>query len=361
MIVFGLSFENFSPFSLPASLPLIFSTCYSRFGINPKKKNSAHFASLNREYGSENSISLNLFSAIPFSSENLASKPFQMVEMANTELERKERMSPVRFSEENELRGTGVITRCCPSALSCLLGTMCFPLLLCSCQQLSEKTEAVILTWGKYSGTVKRPGLFVFNPCGTSFRIISTARCVINIETTKVTDANGNPILVSGVVTFHVNDSRKALLDVQDYRLFVENQALSALKMICSKYPYENDDEGVDDTSLRGETEVVKNEMKSVLQRKVDVTGVVVDFFELTDLSYAPEIAQAMLVRQQAHATIKARETIVSGAVEITFDALRGLEEKGIVLSSEEKAKLASNLLVTICGESKVQPTINLG
>lgn len=245
---------------------------------------------------------------------------------------------------------------CCPTPLSCALAAF-FPLCWIGCTTINEREEAVMLTWGKYTTTITEPGCYCYNSCGISQRTVSTARTAIDLANVKVADKKGNPLLISGVVTYELRDARKAALDVQDVVNFIRTQGLTVMKRIASMYPYESKGH---EPSLKTEADAIRNQMVQFLQERVLPAGVHVVSFELNDLAYAPEIASNMLIRQQAEAVVDARKTIVEGAVEICHDALVGLGQKGIRMSEAEQSRLVSNLLVTICGEHSVQPTISL-
>ncbi|MBS0195596.1 MAG: SPFH domain-containing protein [Planctomycetes bacterium] len=217
--------------------------------------------------------------------------------------------------------------------------------------------EVVVLGWGKLSKVVKTPGLSWVNVWGRRLVRISTKQQAIEVHRTVVADGNGNPIVVAAVVTFRFVDSKKAALDVQDAPSFVKTQAMAVLKQVASRYPYES---ATHQTSLKSETGVIAKEMREILQSKVEIAGAEVASFELSDLSYAPEIAQSMLVRQQAQALVDARKVIVDGAVQIVHHAVELLGEKGHKLPAGEEARLVSNLLTVICGESHVQPTYSI-
>ena len=178
-------------------------------------------------------------------------------------------------------------------------------------------------------------------------------------ETLKVADKNGNPLVVRGMVTWFVKNARDAVLKVDRVDSFVRYQAQSVIKNVVAQYPYESTDDAKT-PSLRESHEKVSAELRSELQVKANDAGVVIVSFELTDLSYAPEIAGAMLVRQQAEATVSARQTIVKGAVTISQGAVESVESRGIKLTKEEKSQMVTNLLVTICGQSNIQPTMPL-
>jgi len=155
-----------------------------------------------------------------------------------------------------------------------------------------------------------------------------------------------------------VKDAKKAVLSIADYQGYISLQSQSVLKNVVARYPYESQEPS--GQSLRGSHEAVSHEMRAELQTKADDCGVVIVSFELTDLAYAPEIAGAMLVRQQAEATVSARQTIVKGAVMITQSAIESVEARGIQLTKEEKSQMMGNLLITICGQSSIQPIIPL-
>jgi len=245
----------------------------------------------------------------------------------------------------------------CPSALSCVMCTLLCPLAALNCTTVKENTEAVVMAWGAYVGRIQMPGIYYLNPCGTTVVSVDTRQQVLDIATVKVADLNGNPLIVSGIVTYYIGDAKASVINVQDVKGFMETQGQSVIKTVVARYPYE----AVGDKhSLKASHHFVSEEMRKELQEKVQLSGAVVISFELTDLSYAPEIAQAMLVRQQAEATVSARHTIVKGAVQITNGAVEAIEAQGVKFSREEKAKLMGNLLITICGETKVQPIMSL-
>jgi regulator of protease activity HflC (stomatin/prohibitin superfamily) len=223
--------------------------------------------------------------------------------------------------------------------------------------KVSENHEAVIKSWGKYLGKIQQPGCYYLNPIGSEVVVIDTRQQVLDLATVKVADHSGNPLVISGIVTYYIGESEKVVLNIENIRGFMETQSQSVIKQVVSKYPYESND---NKPSLKASHHLISEEMRDELQKKVDISGAVVISFELTDLSYAPEIANAMLVRQQAEATIAARNTIVKGAVMITNGAVESIESRGIKFSREEKAKLMGNLLITICGEARVQPVMKL-
>ena len=192
---------------------------------------------------------------------------------------------------------------CCTTSLSTGLSAVpcAWPLLLCGCVPVNEREEQVLLVFGKYFDTLRKPGMHYVNPIGLEKRLVSVKRQNLDVggpnNALKVADQNGNPVMVSGVVSFRIINSKAAALDVQNAQGFVHTQAQTVLKQIVSRYPYESTN---GDASLKTETYEIGLELCRVLQEKVTVAGVLVETFELSDLSYAPEIAQVMLVRQQA-------------------------------------------------------------
>jgi regulator of protease activity HflC (stomatin/prohibitin superfamily) len=220
------------------------------------------------------------------------------------------------------------------------------------------KTEKVLLSLGKYLGTLKTPGCYCVNPCCLTVKNVSTAMKAVNLDNVKVADGRGNPLLLSGVVTYRVSNSKQAALDVDNYESFVSTQGTTVMKKVASMYPYEA--RGTE-PSLKSEAEHLRQNLISLLQERVSIAGILVTNFELNDLAYAPEIAQQMLVRQQAEAVVDARKVIALGAVEIVKETIKGLADNGVTMSPEEKARMASNLVVVVCGEGSVNPVMNVG
>ena len=181
----------------------------------------------------------------------------------------------------------------------------------------------------------------------------------IEIAKVKVVDVKGNPLMVSGVVTFQIIDSKKAALDVKMWSSYLNTQAEVVLKQICSSHPYESRIAGED--SLKTEANKVRREIIQLLQAKVTLAGVHVMNFEFRELSYAPEIAASMLVRQQAEAMLEARQVVVEGGVRIAYEAVSHLRSAGLEIGDGEASRLAANLVLTICSESRITPTIQLG
>ncbi len=241
--------------------------------------------------------------------------------------------------------------------LSLILGVLFFPVTLFgSWVVVHPQEEKLVLIWGHLWKVIKTPSLSFINLFGRRIIAISTKQQAIELHKTTVADANANPIIVAGICTFRVVDSVKAALEVEDYHLFVRSQAVAVLKQVASKYPYESPD----GHSLKDEAVKISQEMVGILSKKVASAGVEIISYELSDLSYAPEIAQAMLVRQQAQALVGARKIIVEGAVEIVKEAMSHLKQSHIQIDPLHQSKVVGNLLAIICGEAKVQPTYEI-
>ncbi|MBM4186623.1 MAG: SPFH domain-containing protein [Gemmatimonadetes bacterium] len=219
--------------------------------------------------------------------------------------------------------------------------------------------ESKVLTlFGRYVGTVKEPGLWWANPFNKKEKISVRVR---NFETAKlkVNDNHGNPIEIGAVVVWQVIDTAEALFEVDDYQNFVKIQSEAALRGLATRYPYDSHGESI---SLSGNTTEVSNELMSHVQERLAKAGVRAIEARISHLAYAPEIAQAMLQRQQASAIIAARQKIVEGAVGMVEMALTMLAEKSVVaLDDERRAAMVSNLLVVLCGDRATQPVVNTG
>ncbi len=217
----------------------------------------------------------------------------------------------------------------------------------------------VLQLFGRYVGTVRQQGLRWANPLYSKGRISVRVR---NFETdrSKVNDTDGNPIEIASVVVWRVIDTAEASFDVDDYVNFVHIQSEAAVRNLATRYPYDTQREGR--LSLRGDTEEIARQLKSEIQGRLDAAGVEVIEARITHLAYAPEIASAMLQRQQAGAIIAARSRIVKGAVGMVQMALEELSSQGVVeLDEERKATMVSNLLVVLCGDKSTQPVLNTG
>jgi regulator of protease activity HflC (stomatin/prohibitin superfamily) len=217
----------------------------------------------------------------------------------------------------------------------------------------------VIQLFGKYRGTTRDPGLQWVNPFTHRIRVSTRIR---NHETAqaKVNDADGNPIEIAAVVVWQVQDTAKAIYAVDDYAKFVAIQTETAVRHVASSYPYTSQREG--ELSLRENAEEITAQLSAEIADRVRSAGVTVVESRLTRLSYAPEIAQAMLRQQQASAVVGARQRIVEGAVGMVRLALQQLQEQGVVeLDEERKAAMVSNLLVVLCSEQATQQVVNTG
>ncbi len=217
----------------------------------------------------------------------------------------------------------------------------------------------VIQLFGRYQGTVRDQGLQWVNPFTTRVTISTRIR---NLESSlaKVNDADGNPIEIAAVVVWQVQDTAHAVYSVDDYPDFVAIQSETAVRHIASSYPYDNRGSGA--LSLRDNADEITQRLSAELTDRVRAAGVQIIETRLTRLSYAPEIAQAMLRQQQASAVVGARQKIVEGAVGMVRMALQRLDEEGVVeLDEERKAAMVSNLLVVLCSEQATQQVVNTG
>jgi regulator of protease activity HflC (stomatin/prohibitin superfamily) len=254
---------------------------------------------------------------------------------------------------------------------------------------LQPNEARVLVLFGKYKGTVRTSGFHWGNPfysngpqaaaswqgriaaakAGASPTVgqrplgrnkISLRARTLNGDKLKVNDKGGNPIEIAAVVVWRVNDTAQAMFDVDNYENYVTTQSESALRHLANLYAYDHGE--ADEPTLRSNVEEVSAALRAELQERLAKAGVTVDEARLTHLAYAPEIAQAMLRRQQAEAVIAARQKIVQGAVSMVDMALKELAEKGTVtLDDERKAAMVSNLMVVLCGESEVHPVVNTG
>jgi regulator of protease activity HflC (stomatin/prohibitin superfamily) len=224
---------------------------------------------------------------------------------------------------------------------------------------INPNEAAAIQLFGAYKGTDRTEGLRWVLPWLARKKIAVRANNVIS-EKIKVNDARGNPIEMAAQVVWRVTDTAQALFDVDDYREFVLAQIEAAVRSIGSRYPY--DDIEHHEVTLRGNHDEVAVELRGALIERLSVAGITVDECGLTHLAYAPEIAGAMLRRQQAEAVIAARKKLVEGAVTMVEMALTQLSEKDVVhLDDERKAAMVSNLMVVLCGERDTQPVVNAG
>jgi len=213
--------------------------------------------------------------------------------------------------------------------------------------------------FGRYIGTVRSPGLALVPPLTTGTKVSIK---VHNFETSelKVNDLDGNPVTIAAIVVWQVADTARAVFAVEAYEEFIKAQAESALRHVATTHPY--DEPGPGETSLRGGTDLVSGELAAEVATRVALAGLEIVEVRISSLAYAPEIAQAMLQRQQAGAVIAAREQIVEGAVTMVDQALRRLENDDIVdMDDERRAQMVSNLLVVLCSDQRTQPVVNTG
>jgi regulator of protease activity HflC (stomatin/prohibitin superfamily) len=287
----------------------------------------------------------------------------------------------------------GVETTGQPHVALLLLSILLFPViivLLTGLFTLQPNEARVLVLFGDYKGTVRTSGFHWGNPfytngprqlghlaeaAETHHKIsgaapaarktmgrnkISLRARTLNGEKLKVNDKRGNPIEIAAVVVWRVGDSAQATFDVDNYESYVSTQSESALRHLASLYSYDYGEEH--EITLRSNVGEVSQALRAELEERLAKAGVAVDEARLTHLAYAPEIAQAMLRRQQAEAVIAARQRIVQGAVSMVDMALKELAEKHVVvLDDERKASMVSNLMVVLCGEAEVHPVINTG
>ncbi|MCH9649207.1 MAG: SPFH domain-containing protein [Deltaproteobacteria bacterium] len=236
-----------------------------------------------------------------------------------------------------------------PLSIFCLVGLF----------TVAPNEAKVLQLFGAYKGTVHSPGLRWANPLFSKAKVSVRTR---NFETNKakVNDKSGNPIEIGAVVVWRVTDTAEALFNVDDYRDFVAVQSEAALRSLATGYPYDAHREG--EISLSGHTSQISEELREEVQARLDKAGVKVMETRISHLAYSPEIAAAMLQRQQASAVVAARQKIVEGAVGMVEHALEMLSQKDVVeLDEERKAAMVSNLLVVLCSDRHTQPVVNTG
>lgn len=217
----------------------------------------------------------------------------------------------------------------------------------------------VVQFFGRYIGTVRKSGLLMTVPFTTKKKVSVKVR---NFETheLKVNDADGNPVNIAAIIVWQVADTAKSVFAVEKYDEFVAVQSEAALRHVATSHPYDNAAPG--EETLRGSTDLVARELADEVAARIAIAGLEVIETRISSLAYAPEIAQAMLQRQQASAVIAAREKIVEGAVSMVQNALTKLDDEGIVaLDDERKASMVSNLLVVLCSDSRATPVVNTG
>lgn len=246
-----------------------------------------------------------------------------------------------------------------PSLFGGILGLILSAIFASGFFTLQPNEARVLLLFGAYVGTVRESGFHWTNPLNRKMRISLRAHN-LNGQPLKVNDKRGNPIEIAAVVVWRIEDTAQAMFDVERYDDYVSVQSESAVRHLASSYAYDHGEEN--EITLRSGVDEVSVNLRKELQERLAKAGVVVEEARLTHLAYAPEIASAMLRRQQAEAVIAARKQIVHGAVSMVDMALRELAEKSVVtLDEERKASMVSNLLVVLCAESEVHPVVNAG
>lgn len=242
--------------------------------------------------------------------------------------------------------------------ISVLLGVL-FILLATMIRMVSPGHTLVIQFFGRYLGTTRRTGLSLVPPLTTAKKVSVRVRN-FETETIKVNDSNGNPVNIGAIIVWQIADTAKATFAVEAVEEFIATQAESALRHVATTHPY--DGGTAHNPSLSGSTDMVSRELADEVAARVNLAGLEIIEARIGSLSYAPEIAQAMLQRQQAGAIVDARETIVEGAVTMVESALAQLEAREIVdLDPERRAAMVSNLLVVLCSDTNAQPMINTG
>ena len=232
-------------------------------------------------------------------------------------------------------------------------------LILSGLYSLQQNESAAVTLFGNYKGTDKKPGLRWVVPWYSRKKICLRVRKVTS-ETLKVIVNRGNPIEIAAVIVWRVTDTAQAVFDVDNFETFVDIQIETALREITSQFSYDHGND--DEPTLRADADKVGDMLRGKLAERVAVAGVTIDEARISHLAYAPEIASAMLRRQQADAVLEARAKIVEGAVLMVEHALEQLSAKSIVkLDDERKAAMVSNLLVVLCGDRDAQPVVNTG
>lgn len=226
---------------------------------------------------------------------------------------------------------------------------------------VNPNDSKVLTLFGKYVGTVKQDGFFWVNPF-TVKRKISLKAYNLNGQQLKVNDKLGNPIEIAAVIVWQVKDTAKAVFSVENYVQYVNIQSEAAVRHLANSFAYDNLEDESAELTLRGGAEQVSHLLEAELNERLDRAGIQVLEARISHLAYAPEIANAMLQRQQASAIIAARKQIVEGAVGMVEMALSRLSEKNIIeFDDERKAAMVSNLLVVLCGDRAVSPVVNTG
>jgi regulator of protease activity HflC (stomatin/prohibitin superfamily) len=243
-------------------------------------------------------------------------------------------------------------------ALICIVN---FVFILPGLAIVNPNESKVLTLFGKYQGTVKQDGFFWVNPF-TVKKKVSLKAFNLNGQQLKVNDSVGNPIEIAAVIVWQIKDTAKAVFAVENYLQYVNIQSEAAVRHLANSFPYDHIEDESASITLRGGSEQVGILLEKELNERLDRAGIEVLEARISHLAYAPEIAHAMLQRQQASAIISARRLIVEGAVGMVEMALQKMEEKNIIeLDEERKAAMVSNLLVVLCGDRSVSPIVNTG
>ncbi|SJZ79448.1 SPFH domain-containing protein [Anaerorhabdus furcosa] len=263
-----------------------------------------------------------------------------------------------------------------------------FPIMLGGLKVINPNEAAVYTLFGSYYGTINKEGFYWLNPFCAAFnntqinnsgvsldekenvkvnvnlavtKKVSLKAMTLNNEKQKVNDSEGNPIEIGVIVIWKVINATKAVFEVDNYIKYISTQCDASIRQVARQYPYDISDEG-DEKSLRGSAQEVALELQKEIQKRVEFAGIEILEARIAHLAYAPEIAAAMLQRQQASAIIAARQKIVEGAVGMVEMALKKLSDNNVVeLDDERKAQMVSNLLVVLCGNKDAQPIVNSG
>jgi regulator of protease activity HflC (stomatin/prohibitin superfamily) len=240
-----------------------------------------------------------------------------------------------------------------------LIGIPIGVLVLIGLTLVNPNQSKVVVLFGTYRGTLRTAGFYWVNPFSVR-RAVSLRAHNFNSEHLKVNDLRGNPIEIGAVVVWRVRETAQAAFDVENFESYVEVQTESAVRHLASTHPYDTPHDN--ETSLRGSSDAINNQLQHELEQRLQMAGIEVLEARLSHLAYAPEIASAMLQRQQAEAIIDARTRIVEGATSMVQMAIENLERGSVVeLDNERKAQMVSNLLVVLCSERGTQPVINAG
>ena len=246
------------------------------------------------------------------------------------------------------------------------LSVVCIIVIVVTCIMFAglcviDPNEAIVLVFfGRYLYTVAQDGFYFVNPLAKKNKISLKARTLVN-DKQKVNDERGNPVEIGVVVIWRIVNTASAMFKVENYHSYITTQADSAIRNVARQYPYDVD-EGKEEMSLRGSSQEIARQLQTELQERVEIAGIEILEARISHLAYAPEIAAAMLQRQQAEAIVQARQKIVDGAVGMVEMALGKLSESNIVsLDDERKAQMVSNLLVVLCGNKDAQPIVNSG